>query len=69
MGHMKQVKVDSGVPEYHVDYCFPGDELGYKLTILVAVERVSLMKMASVVPTKGATGAFAACYRAYGRVW
>ena len=34
--------------------------MGYKLTILVAVERVSGMKMASMVPTKGATGAFAA---------
>ena len=53
MGHMKQVKVDSGVPEYHVDYCFPGDEMGHKLTILVGVERYSGMKMCSVVPTKG----------------
>ena len=34
--------------------------MGHKLTILVGVERYSGMKMCSVVPTKGATGAFAA---------
>ena len=25
------------IPEYHLDYCFPGDEEGQKLTTLVAV--------------------------------
>ena len=34
--------------------------MGFKLTILVGVERYSGMKMCTVVPTKGATGAFAA---------
>ena len=46
--------------EFHLDYSFPGDEFGCKLTILVGVERCTGMKMASVVPTKGATGMFAA---------
>ena len=26
-------------PEYSFDYCFPGDELGYKWTVLVGKER------------------------------
>jgi hypothetical protein len=30
---------EQGVPEYHVDYCFPGDETGQRMTILVVVER------------------------------
>ena len=47
-----------GIPEYHLDYCFPGDELGQRLTILVAVERCSRMKMAVVVPSKGSTGMY-----------
>ena len=49
-----------GIPEYHLDYCFPGDELGQRLTILVAVERYSRMKKAVVVPSKGSTGMYAA---------
>ena len=44
--------------EYHFDYCFPGDEFGYKLTILVGRERVGGMCMATVVPTKGTNGMF-----------
>ena len=43
-----------------MDYCFPGDEFGFKLTILVVVERYSGMKASIVVPTKGADGSFAA---------
>ena len=48
------------IPEYHLDYCFPGDEMGQRLTILVAVERYSRMKKAVVVPSKGSTGMYAA---------
>ena len=58
--HRRQPRTEHGVDEFHLDYCFPGDEMGHKLTILVGVERYSGMKMCSVVPTKGATGAFAA---------
>ena len=44
--------------EYHFDNCFPGDEFGYKLTILVGRERVVGMCMATVVPTKETNGMF-----------
>ena len=46
------------VPEYHFDYCFPGDELGFKCTILVGKERISKTWMATAVPNKGASGRF-----------
>ena len=49
-----------GVSEYHLDYCFPGDEHGNKLTVLVAIEKHTKMKKAMVVPMKGSTGHFAA---------
>ena len=44
--------------EYSFDYCFPGDELGCKLTILVGRERVTGMNIATVVPMKGSMGRF-----------
>ncbi len=50
---------ESGVPEYHMDYCFPGDEGEHRLTVLVAVEKHSKMKKAIVVPNKGSTGRYA----------
>ena len=59
--HRKQLEDHvEGIPEYHLDYYFPGDELGQRLTILVAVERNSRMKKAVVVPSKGSTGVYAA---------
>ena len=58
--HKKKEAESEGVPEYHLDYCFPGDEDGNKLTTLVAIERYSKMKKAVVVPKKGSTGRFAA---------
>ena len=48
-----------GVPEYHMDYCFPGDEFD-RLTVLVVIERYTKMKKAVVVPSKGSTGSYAA---------
>ena len=62
MDHRK-VKKDGDeaeIPEYHVDYCFPGDLEGERLTVLVVVERWSKMKKAVVVPAKGSSGKFAA---------
>ena len=54
---------DSGkermLPEYSFDYCFPGDELGYKWTVLVGKERGTKAVMATTVPMKGGTGKFA----------
>ena len=49
-----------GIPEYHMDYCFPGDEFNQRLTVLVAIERYTKMKKAVVVPSKGSTGSYAA---------
>ena len=60
MGHRRQPQAERGLDEFHFDYCFPGDEFGCKLSVLVGVEKYTGMKMASVVPTKGGTGAFAA---------
>jgi hypothetical protein len=48
------------ISEYRVDYCFPGDENGQKMTILVVIERRAKMKKAVVVPSKGSTGRYAA---------
>jgi hypothetical protein len=49
---------DRTVSEYCLDYCFPGDEFGFKLTILVGKERLTGNWMATAVPTKGASGKF-----------
>ena len=49
-----------GVPEYHMDYCFPGDEFDNRLTVLVVIEKYTKMKKAVVVPNKGSTGSYAA---------
>ena len=49
-----------GIPEYHMDYCFPGDEFNERLTVLVVIEKYTKMKKAVVVPNKGSTGGFAA---------
>ena len=48
-----------GLPEYHLDYCFPGDEGEHRLTVLVAVEKYTKMKKVVVVPSKGSTGKYA----------
>ena len=45
--------------EYSWDYCFPGDELGCKLTVLVGRERATGMYGATTVPMKGSMGQFA----------
>ena len=38
---------DRKVSEYCFDYCFPGDEFGYKLTVLVGKERLTKNWMAT----------------------
>ena len=40
----KNEEAENGIPEYHLDYCFPGDEDGERLTVLDGVERHSRMK-------------------------
>ena len=58
LDHRRAVEEERGLNEYSFDFCFPGDEMGYKLTILVGVERSTGMKMSTSVPTKGASGRF-----------
>ena len=47
------------IPEYTFDYCFPGDEIGFKWTVLVGKEGQSKSFCATAVPNKGASGRFA----------
>ena len=46
------------MPENSWDYCFPGDELGFKWTVLVGKERKSKSWMAAAVPQKGGVGKY-----------
>ena len=59
LDHRKAVEEERGVSEYAFDYCFLGDELGFKLVVLVGRERTTGMYFATVVPTKGSIGRFA----------
>ena len=60
MDHRKGIEEERGLSEFSFDYCFPGDEFGFKLTILAGSERATGMKMATVVPEKGSSGKFSA---------
>ena len=59
LDHKSQEGKERRFPEYSWDYCFPGDEFGFKWTVLVGKERGSKGWMASTVPIKGSTGRFA----------
>ena len=59
LDHRGAVDKEMKLSEYCFDYCFPGDEFGYKLTVLVGTERLTGMKFATAVPTKGSSGKFA----------
>ena len=59
MDHRDATHKERGISEYCFDYCFPGDEFGYKLTILAGKERFTGMKFATTVPVKGSSGKFA----------
>ena len=41
MDHSRRKDSARDLPEYSWDYCFPGDELGFKWTVLVGRERQS----------------------------
>ena len=59
LDHRRDAGESRGLAEYSFDYCFPGDEFGFKLTVLSGKERVTGMHFATAVPTKGASGKFA----------
>ena len=56
-GHTTSTR-DRTIPEYCFDYYFPGDDLGYKWTLLVGKERLSGTFMATALPGKGSRGLF-----------
>ena len=58
--HRKGIDEERGLAEFSFDYCFPGDDLDHRITILVGRERVTGMTMASTIPSKGSKGKFAA---------
>ena len=58
MDHRKAIDQERGLSEYSFDYCFPGDELGCKLTVLVGRARAVGAYGATAVPMKGSMGKF-----------
>ena len=54
--HTRATDKERLVPEYAWDYCFPGDEMGYKWTVLVGKERRTKGWMATTVPSKRGYG-------------
>ena len=59
LDHRKSIEEPTGLSEYSFDFCCPGDEFGFKLTVLVGRERSTGSNFAVAVPTKGASGKFA----------
>ena len=53
LDHRVAVDKERGISEYCFDYCFPGDELGFKWTVLVGTEKGADCAMATLVPVKG----------------
>mgnify|MGYP001254926542 CR=1 FL=1 len=60
LDHRKSIEEERGLSEYSFDYCFPGDEFGFKITVLVGREHGTGMTMGAVVPTKGSSGRYSA---------
>ena len=58
LDHRKSMVEDGGLSEYTFDYCFLGDELGCKVTVMVGRERVTGTCTAPMVPMKGGIGQF-----------
>ena len=58
MDHQQDSGKERKLLEYSWDYCFPGDELGFKWTVLVGRERGNKSWMATALPSKGSTGRF-----------
>ncbi len=57
LDHRGAVDKERELSEYCFDYCFPGDEFWYRLTVLVGTERLTGMKFAASV--RGPSGKFA----------
>ena len=59
MDHTRMKEKERMIPECIFDYSFPGDEMGFKWTVLAGKERKSKSFFATAVPQKGASGRFA----------
>ena len=59
MDHPSNKGKERKLPEYGFEYCFPGDELGFKWTVLVGREKSVKSAMATALPEKGGQGKFA----------
>ena len=59
LDHRRAVDDERRVREFSFDYCFPGDDRGKRITVLVGRERMTGMTMAAVVPVKGSSGQYA----------
>ena len=51
LNHNRDARDERDLSEYSFDYCFPGDELGFKWVVLVGKERGTKTFMATAVPT------------------
>ncbi len=58
MDHVQSSDTERLVSEFCLDYCFPGDEFGHKLTVLSGSGRLSGAEMSTAVPMKGTSGKF-----------
>ena len=56
--HCRDKRDERDLSEYSFDYCFPGDEMGFKWVVLVGKERRTGTWMASAIPDKGGMGHF-----------
>ena len=57
-GASGNISSSGALADVNTDYCFPGDEVGFKWTVLVGKERGSKAWMATTVPMKGSSGRF-----------
>ena len=57
--HRRRGDGEEGLPEMHLDYCFPKTDRGEGMTILVMRIKSARMTCATAVAKKGSTGAFA----------
>ena len=59
LDHRKADEEERGISEYAFDYCFPGDEFGHKIAVLIGREKITGTYFATAVPQKGSSGRFA----------
>ena len=58
LDHRRDSQKERDIPEYSFDFCFPGDELGFKWTVLVGRERMSKSVMCTTIANKGGGSKF-----------